>query len=192
MRHLFALFLLMCFSHSAFAADTKASVNPQVTIETTQGNIVLELYPQKAPKTVANFLQYAESGFYKDTIFHRVINGFMIQGGGMTADMQEKPTKEPIINEAANGLNNDTGTIAMARTMDPDSATAQFFINLVNNHGLNYRGDTPEAIGYCVFGRVLTGMDVVREIAVVESGNVGPHANVPKTPIIIKQVKINK
>lgn len=192
MRHFFTFFMLVFFSHATFAAESKATVNPQVTIETTHGNIVLELYPQKAPKTVANFLQYAESGFYKDTIFHRVMNGFMIQGGGMTADMQEKPTKDPIKNEAANGLTNDVGTIAMARTMDPDSATAQFFINLVNNHGLNYRDDTPEAIGYCVFGRVLTGMDVVREIAVVETGNAGPHANVPKTPILIKQISIKK
>lgn len=190
MRHLFALLMLVFFSHSALAADAKT--NPQVTFETTHGNIVIELYPQKAPKTVANFLQYAESGFYKDTIFHRVINGFMIQGGGFTADMQEKPTNAPIKNEAANGLTNDKGTIAMARTSDPDSATAQFFINLVNNHALNYRGDSPEEIGYCVFGRVLTGMDVVREIAIVNTGNVGPHGNVPKSPILIKQVKIVK
>ncbi len=192
MRQFFTILMLALFTQTAFAADSKASVNPQVIIETNQGNIVLELYPQKAPKTVANFLQYAESGFYKDTIFHRVINGFMIQGGGFTADMQEKPTRAPIKNEAANGLTNDTGTIAMARTMDPDSASSQFFINLVNNHSLNYRGDSPEAIGYCVFGRVLTGMDVVREIAIANTGNVGPYGNVPTTPIIIKQIKVNK
>ena len=192
MRHIFAVFMLVLFGSSTFAAESKASNNPQVTIETSQGNIVLELYPQKAPKTVANFLQYAESGFYKDTIFHRVINGFMIQGGGFTADMQEKATRDPIKNEAANGLNNDTGTIAMARTSDPDSATAQFFINLANNHALNYRGDSAEEIGYCVFGRVLTGMEVVREIATVNTGNVGPYGNVPKTPIIIKQISIKK
>ena len=192
MRHIFAVFMLVLFSGSAFAAESKTSNNPQVTIETSQGNIVLELYLQKAPKTVANFLQYAESGFYKDTIFHRVINGFMIQGGGFTTDMQEKSTRDPIKNEAANGLNNDTGTIAMARTSDPDSATAQFFINLANNHALNYRGDSAEEIGYCVFGRVLTGMEVVREIATVNTGNVGPYGNVPKTPIIIKQISIKK
>ncbi|MGB2832504.1 MAG: peptidylprolyl isomerase [Methylotenera sp.] len=192
MRHIFAVFMLVLFSGSAFAAESKTSNNPQITIETSQGNIVLELYLQKAPKTVANFLQYAESGFYKDTIFHRVINGFMIQGGGFTTDMQEKATRDPIKNEAANGLNNDTGTIAMARTSDPDSAAAQFFINLANNHALNYRGDSAEEIGYCVFGRVLTGMEVVREIATVNTGNVGPYGNVPKTPIIIKQISIKK
>lgn len=187
-----AIFMLVLFSVTASAADAKTTSNPQVLIETNHGNIVLELYPQKAPKTVANFLQYVESGFYKDTIFHRVINGFMIQGGGFTADMQEKATLAPIKNEAGNGLTNDTGTIAMARTSDPDSASSQFFINLVNNHALNYRGDSPEEIGYCVFGRVLTGMDVVREIAVVNNGNVGPYGNVPTTPVIIKQIKLNK
>ncbi len=192
MRHIFVFLCSLLFTSAAFAADAKASGNPQVTFETNHGNIVLELYPQKAPKTVANFLQYVESGFYTDTIFHRVINGFMIQGGGFTANMQEKITRDPIKNEAANGLGNDVGTISMARTSDPDSATAQFFINLVNNQMLNYRGDSPDEIGYCVFGRVITGMDVVREIANVSTGNAGPHGNVPQAPIVIKSIKLSK
>ncbi|MGB4810967.1 MAG: peptidylprolyl isomerase [Methylophilaceae bacterium] len=192
MRHIFAIFMLTIFSVQALAAESKAVQNPQVRIETNHGNILLELYPQKAPETVTNFLQYVKSGFYNDTIFHRVINGFMIQGGGFTTDMQEKATQAPIKNEAANGLNNDMGTIAMARTGDPDSATAQFFINLVNNHALNYRGDNPEEIGYCVFGRVLTGMEVVREIATANTGNVGPFGNVPASPVIIKKITLNQ
>ncbi|NOT15994.1 MAG: peptidyl-prolyl cis-trans isomerase [Methylotenera sp.] len=186
MRKFFFSIALMLCSVSVFAA------NPQVLFETNQGNFVIELYPDKAPKTVANFMQYVKSDFYKETIFHRVINGFMIQGGGFTAEMQEKPTLPPIKNEAANGLTNDVGTIAMARTADPHSATAQFFINLMNNHALNYQSDADELIGYCVFGRVLTGMEVVREIAIVPTGNYGYHYNVPKTPIIIKQVNIKE
>ena len=178
---------LLCLS----LVSTKAlSANPQVLIETSLGNIVVELYPEKAPKTVANFLNYVNSGFYKDTIFHRVMNHFMIQGGGFKADMSEKPTSEPIINEAANGLTNEVGTIAMARTSDPDSATAQFFINLENNVALNYQGPEPDLIGYCVFGRVLKGMDVVREIGITPTINVGPFYNVPKTAIVIHQVKL--
>jgi peptidyl-prolyl cis-trans isomerase A (cyclophilin A) len=136
-------------------------------------------------------MKYVDSGFYKDTIFHRVINRFMIQGGGFNADMSEKQTLAPIVNEAANGLLNEPGTLAMARTSDPDSATAQFFINLENNVPLNYRGPEPESIGYCVFGRVLQGMDVVREIGVTETMNVGPYQNVPRTAILIHQIKLN-
>src|SRR6478609_3582122 len=161
MQKIYKILALVLFSigvqNTAFAA------NPQVTFETNRGNFVVELYPEKAPKTVANFLAYVNSGFYKDTIFHRVINRFMIQGGGFTANMKEKDTREPITNEANNGLLNEPGTLAMARTQDPDSATAQFFINLENNQFLNYQGPEPDLIGYCVFGRVLKGMDVVRE-----------------------------
>lgn len=165
--------------------------NPQVVFETNRGNFIVELYPEKAPKTVANFMQYVKTGFYKETIFHRVINHFMIQGGGFNADMSEKQTLSPIINEAANGLNNEPGTIAMARTSDPDSATAQFFINLENNIPLNYQGSDPELIGYCVFGRVLKGMDVIREIGASSTMNMGQHYDVPKTTVLIHQVKLN-
>jgi len=186
MRQLYALILMTLLSTQALAA------NPQVVIDTNRGTIVLELYPEKAPKTVANFMQYVNSGFYNGTIFHRVINRFMIQGGGFTPDMAEKETRAPIINEAGNGLKNDIGTIAMARTNDPDSATAQFFINLENNQFLNYQSPDPELIGYCVFGRVLKGMDVVREIAASPTGNVGPYSDVPKAKVLINDIKASK
>lgn len=186
MRYFYALITMLLLSNSALAA------NPQVVVDTNRGSFVIELYPEKAPKTVANFMQYANSGFYNGTIFHRVINRFMIQGGGFTPAMQEKDTLAPIVNEAGNGLNNDVGTIAMARTSDPDSATSQFFINLENNQFLNYQGDDPQLIGYCVFGRVLKGMDVVRQIAAMPTGNVGPHSDVPRTPILINAVTVNK
>lgn len=168
------------------------AANPQVTFETNHGNFIVELYPEKAPKTVANFIEYANSGFYKGTIFHRVISRFMIQGGGFTANMVEKPTKAPIINEADNGLTNEVGTLAMARTSDPDSATSQFFINLENNQFLNYQSPAPELIGYCVFGRVLIGMDVVREIASSPTGFIGGMGDVPKSAIVIENVKISQ
>ena len=167
------------------------AANPLVTIETNRGDIVVELYPEKAPKTVANFMQYVDSGYYKETIFHRVINRFMIQGGGFTADMTEKPSLGPIVNEAANGLKNEPGTLAMARTSDPDSATSQFFINLENNVPLNYQGNDPELIGYCVFGRVLKGMDVVRDIGASPTMNVGPYYDVPKSTVRILAIKRN-
>ncbi len=149
-------FLLAAFLASSLCLSAPLwAANPLVTVETNRGDFVVELYPEKAPKTVANFMQYVDSGYYKETIFHRVINRFMIQGGGFNADMTEKPSLAPIINEAANGLKNEPGTLAMARTSDPDSATSQFFINLENNVPLNYQGNDPELIGYCVFGRVL-------------------------------------
>jgi peptidyl-prolyl cis-trans isomerase A (cyclophilin A) len=175
-----------------FASSSLFAANPQVVFETNRGEFVIELYQDKAPKTVENFLKYVNSGFYKDTTFHRVIRRFMIQGGGFTADMIEKQTLAPIINEAANGLANDIGTIAMARTSDPNSATSQFFINLENNQFLNYRGPEPELIGYCVFGRVLKGMDVVREIGISPTGFVAGYSDVPQAPIIIKNVKLVK
>jgi cyclophilin family peptidyl-prolyl cis-trans isomerase len=162
----------------------------RLDIETSQGNITIELYPEKAPKTVANFLQYVKDGFYENTIFHRVINHFMIQGGGFERDLTEKPTRAPIANEADNGLLNETGTIAMARTMDPDSATAQFFINLIDNPFLNFVSPDPEQIGYCVFGKVISGMDVVQKIGISPTGNVGRFTDVPIKPIIIKSVKL--
>ncbi|MDP1766061.1 MAG: peptidylprolyl isomerase [Methylotenera sp.] len=190
MRKLYAFLMLAVFSVFSLVSSPVVAANPQVVFETSHGDFIVELYPEKAPKTVANFLQYVKSGFYKDTIFHRVIDRFMIQGGGFNADMTEKQTRAPVVNEAANGLLNEPGTLAMARTSDPGSATAQFFINLENNVPLNFRGPDPESIGYCVFGRVLKGMDVVREIAVTPTINVGPYYNVPKSTILIHQVKL--
>ena len=193
MQNLFKnIFSIATFCLCLFASTSLFAANPQVVFETNRGEFVIELYQDKAPKTVENFLKYVNSGFYKDTIFHRVIRRFMIQGGGFTADMIEKQTNPPIINEAANGLANDIGTIAMARTSDPNSATSQFFINLENNQFLNYRGPEPELIGYCVFGRVLKGMDVVREIGISPTGFVAGYSDVPQAPIIIQNVKLVK
>ncbi|HTP94474.1 MAG TPA: peptidylprolyl isomerase [Burkholderiales bacterium] len=160
--------------------------NPQVEMKTSLGTITIELYPDKAPKTVENFLQYVKDGFYKGTIFHRVIPGFMVQGGGFTPDLQQKPTRAPIPIESKNGLKNEVATIAMARTSDPNSATAQFFINVVDNDMLNY--PKPDGNGYAVFGRVVKGMDVVNKIVAVPTGNAGPHQNVPQKPIVIESV----
>ena len=182
MRRLFTLAFVLIFSLAAHAA------NPQVEVNTSQGNLTIELYADKAPKTVENFLQYVKDGFFNGTVFHRVIPGFMIQGGGMTSDMKEKATRAPIPNEAKNGLKNDAGTIAMARTSDPHSAGAQFFINLVNNNGLNY--PSPDGWGYAVFGKVVQGFDVAEKIAKVATGNAGPHRNVPTTPVVIESIKL--
>jgi len=159
-----------------------------VLMETSMGLITIELYPDKAPETVANFLKYVDEGFYEGTIFHRVIDNFMIQGGGMNVTMKEKPTHAPVVNEADNGLENLTGTLAMARTMDPHSATAQFFINVNDNHFLNHKGKTPEGWGYCVFGKVVDGMDVVNKIKKVRTGRTGFHDDVPKDPVTINSV----
>lgn len=161
-----------------------------VQFDTTHGAIVIELNAEKAPVTVANFIDYVESGHYDGTIFHRVIDGFMIQGGGMDADMNEKRTGTPIKNEADNGLKNDIGTIAMARTQDPHSATAQFFINIKNNDFLNYSSPTPQGWGYAVFGKVTDGMDVVNQIKGVATGRYGYHSDVPSTPIVINSAKV--
>lgn len=185
MPKLYTLVLLAFLSSISFVSQSAFAANPQVLFETNRGNFVVELYPEKAPKTVANFMQYVNSGFYKDTIFHRVISNFMIQGGGLTANMVEKETRPPIVNEADNGLLNDVGTLAMARTSDPNSATAQFFINLVNNQFLNYQSPAPDLIGYCVFGRVLKGMDVVRDIGASPTSS-----DVPRSAIVIHQIKI--
>jgi peptidyl-prolyl cis-trans isomerase B (cyclophilin B) len=154
------------------------------------GDIVLELDADSAPKTVANFLEYVNNGHYDGTIFHRVIDGFMIQGGGMTADMQEKSTGQPIENEADNGLKNDAYTIAMARTMDPHSATAQFFINVKNNDFLNHTAKTPNGWGYAVFGKVSQGQGVVNKIKGVGTGRSGMHDDVPKEPIEIIKARV--
>lgn len=163
---------------------------PYVELETSMGNIVIELNQEKAPKTVANFIDYVKSGQYDGTIFHRVINGFMIQGGGMDANMKEKPTKAPIQNEADNGLKNDVGTIAMARTSDPHSASSQFFINVKNNDFLNHSGKNPQGWGYAVFGKVTEGMDIVKKIEGVPTGRYGMHADVPSTPVVIIHAKV--
>jgi len=163
---------------------------PYVELETTMGNIVIELNQEKAPYTVANFLEYVKSGHYDGTIFHRVIDGFMIQGGGMDANMTEKSTNAPIQNEADNGLKNEVGTIAMARTSDPHSATAQFFINVKDNSFLNFSGKNPQGWGYAVFGKVTEGMDIVNKIKGVPTGKYGFHADVPTTPVVITHAKV--
>ena len=184
------LALALCFGASLLPVQSHAAAPlPKVKIETSMGDIVVELNPAKAPKTVSNFLYYVKSGFYNNTIFHRVINGFMIQGGGHTADMQEKAnSRKPVVNEAGNGLKNDAYTIAMARTNDPDSATAQFFINVANNDFLNHKNETPSGYGYAVFGKVIQGQDVVDRIKSVSTGSYGPYQDVPKTPVIIKSI----
>lgn len=166
------------------------ALNPSVEFETSQGNFTVELYPEKAPKTVANFLQYVKDGFYENTIFHRVISRFMIQGGGFERDLTEKNTREPIANESNNGLLNEPGTIAMARTMDPNSATAQFFVNLADNQFLNYTSPDPEQIGYCVFGKVTSGFEVVQKIGLSPTTSMGRNADVPIKSITIKSVKL--
>jgi peptidyl-prolyl cis-trans isomerase B (cyclophilin B) len=159
----------------------------QVKLTTNFGDITLELFEDKAPKTVANFVSYVEDGFYDNTIFHRVINGFMIQGGGFTADMEQKDTKATIENEANNGVANEAGTIAMARTQDPHSATAQFFINVSNNTFLNHTSESVNGWGYCAFGKVVEGMDVVDKIKAVQTGNNGFHQDVPVESVVIEK-----
>lgn len=161
-----------------------------VKLETNKGAITIELNAEKAPKTVENFLNYVKSGHYDGTIFHRVIDGFMIQGGGMDEQMNEKATNPPVENEADNGLSNDIGTIAMARTQDPHSATGQFFINVANNGFLNHTGKNPMGWGYAVFGKVTDGMDVVETIKGVATGNHGFHQDVPKEAIVITAATI--
>lgn len=165
--------------------------HPQVTLHTNYGNIVLELDAEKAPKSTANFLHYVRDGHYNGTIFHRVINGFMIQGGGFDAQMQQKPTQAPIENEADNGLKNKRGTIAMARTSDPHSATAQFFINVADNDFLDFTAKTPQGWGYAVFGKVVQGMDVVDKIKEVPTHNQGFHQNVPVKPVLIESADVD-
>jgi cyclophilin family peptidyl-prolyl cis-trans isomerase len=174
----------------AFSSCNAQAQNPQVEMRTSMGVIVLELQPDNAPETVKNFLQYVKEGFYNGTIFHRVIGDFMIQGGGFTADLQQKKTRDPIKHEGGNGLRNQVGTIAMARTADPNSATSQFFINVVDNQMLDFRGPGPQEIGYCVFGRVIKGLDVVNKIRSVETAPRGPHQTVPVQTITIEKVTV--
>ncbi|WP_298598011.1 peptidylprolyl isomerase [Zoogloea sp.] len=161
-----------------------------VKLTTNHGDIVIELDAEKAPETVKNFLAYVEAGHYDNTIFHRVINGFMIQGGGMEPGMKQKGTNAPIKNEANNGLKNEAGTIAMARTQDPHSATAQFFINVADNDFLNFKAENVQGWGYCVFGRVSEGMDVVNKIKGVKTGTSGFHQDVPKEDVVIQRAEV--
>lgn len=183
--------VLLITGNADAAAKTPKAKNPVVLMETTLGAVRIELYPDKAPLSVKNFLDYVESGFYNGTIFHRVIPGFMAQGGGFTTDRKQKETRAPIKNEAANGLKNDRGTIAMARTGNPDSATAQFFINVVNNDNLNR--PNPDGHGYAVFGTVVEGMDVVDKIVTTPTQRLNMvFANLPATPVVITSVKVVK
>ena len=181
-KTLFVLIAFLLASFSLWAA------NPEIELKTNMGTMTIELYPDKAPETVKNFLQYVRDGFYNGTVFHRVIDGFMIQGGGFTADLTHKPGRGPIRNEAGNGLKNEAGTIAMARTSDPHSATSQFFINMNNNDFLNYPGR--DGYGYAVFGKVIKGMDVADRIAKVKTAPRPPHQNVPVKPVILESVRL--
>ncbi len=183
--YLLFVFMIILMTTSNVQAETTT-----VKMETSQGTIILELDGANAPNTVANFITYAKEGFYDGTIFHRVISNFMIQGGGFTADMSQKTTHEPIRNEANNGLKNDTGTIAMARTSDPHSATAQFFINVKDNDFLNFSSETSQGWGYAVFGKVTEGMDVVDTIKNVATTSNGPYQDVPAETITIDNVTI--
>ncbi len=184
LRSIVAVLALLVSIHAGAA-------NPQVEMKTSLGTLVLELYPDKAPLTVESFLQYVKAGHYDGTLFHRVIPGFMIQGGGFGPDFKQKSTRNPVKNEAANGLKNATGTISMARTSDPHSATAQFFINVADNVSLDFRFPTQEGYGYTVFGKVVKGMDVVQRIVQVPTGpGPAPHANVPVKPVVIEHARL--
>lgn len=188
---LLLFFLLgMLLSATARAADAKKSVDPMVKLETNMGDIVLKLDARKAPNTVANFIQYVKSGHYDGTIFHRVIKDFMIQGGGMTPELKEKTTQAPIRNEANNGLRNKKYTIAMARTNQPHSASAQFFINTKDNDFLDFKSETPEGWGYAVFGKVISGFDTVDKIESVLTGRRGMYDDVPQSPVVVKKAII--
>jgi peptidyl-prolyl cis-trans isomerase B (cyclophilin B) len=186
---LFAVVGAACAETTA-APEAPMPDQPRVQLQTSHGTIVLELDTAKAPKTVESFVGYVRDGFFDGTIFHRVIPGFMIQGGGFTPDMRQKETGPPVENEADNGLKNSRGTIAMARTGDPHSATAQFFVNLVDNQPLDHTGKTRNGWGYTVFGRVVEGMDVVDRIAGVPTANAGPHQNVPREPVVIESARL--
>jgi cyclophilin family peptidyl-prolyl cis-trans isomerase len=180
---------LVLFTLAVMLAAPARAANPQVMFETSKGTIVIELDQAKAPVTVSNFLGYVKSGSYDGTIFHRVIPNFMIQGGGFTGNMQQKPTGEAIVNESANGLLNKRGTVAMARTSDPNSATAQFFINLQDNSFLD-KAKAQDGYGYCVFGKVVKGMSVVDAVAGVKTGNVGGFQDVPLQEVVIKKATV--
>lgn len=189
MKNLFSALLLLCSSLS-FAATQSSSTHPQVILHTNQGDITIELYEDKAPVSVANFLQYAESGFYNNTIFHRVVKRFVIQGGGFDTKLKEKPNGKPIVNESGNGLHNDRWTVAMARTMDPNSATSQFYINMRMNGSLDSKYGKP---GYAVFGKVIDGFHVVQDINRQPIRNAGGAlAEMPVNMMFIKSVTVNK
>lgn len=198
MKHAVSLFRRASLAAAGFAfaalsltsSVVLAQAAPKVKFVTSEGEFIVEVYPDKAPKTAENFLQYVRDKHYDGTIFHRVIDGFMIQGGGMVPDMREKTTRAPISLEATNGLKNDRGTIAMARTGNPNSATAQFFINVKDNANLN--APSPDGYGYAVFGKVISGMETVDKIRVTATGNKGPYQNVPVTPIVINSATLAK
>lgn len=194
MTRIASIALLFVFATNVGLAAEKKSkpTHPLVRMTTNLGVIELELYPAKAPKTVKNFLHYVNSGFYNGTIFHRVISGFMVQGGGFEPGMRLKPTALPIDNEADNGLTNVSGSIAMARTGNPHSATAQFFINTADNTALNHTGKTPQGWGYAVFGKVTLGMDVVKAIEATPTGQSGPFADVPVNDVVITRMEVVK
>lgn len=185
------IFAVCLFGAAALALSWAQApgTNPKVLLSTTMGDILIELHADKAPVTVKNFLGYVDDKFYDGTIFHRVIPGFMIQGGGHLPDMSEKPGRKPIKNEAANRLPNSRGTLAMARATEVHSATSQFFVNLVDNDALNHRNTTPEGYGYCVFGKVVSGMDVVDAIAAVKTGTRRGHQDVPREPVVITSAR---
>jgi peptidyl-prolyl cis-trans isomerase B (cyclophilin B) len=191
MRPIILIMMFFLTTSLSFATETKMSdTQPKVKLQTTLGVIIIQLDAEKAPLSTKNFLTYVKEGFYDGTIFHRVIPGFMAQGGGFTTDFEQKPVHDPIKNEADNGLKNTRGTLAMARTPDPDSATAQFFINYQDNTFLDYKSSTPSGWGYAVFGEVIEGMDVVDAMTKTPTGNRGGHQDVPKTDIIIEKAEI--
>jgi peptidyl-prolyl cis-trans isomerase B (cyclophilin B) len=185
-----AILIVTFILGAGVSARAEKRSNPLVKLETSMGDITIELYPDKAPATVANFLEYVKDGFYNGTIFHRVIPTFMIQGGGFDANMKQKPTRAPIKNEADNGLTNDKYTVAMARTNIPDSATAQFFINAADNKFLNHTAKTPQGWGYAVFGKVVKGQDVVDKIKAVPTSTQGMYQDVPETPVVINKAVV--
>jgi peptidyl-prolyl cis-trans isomerase B (cyclophilin B) len=189
MKLTFANALIVIGAMVFTGAEDVAAENPKVLLDTSKGEVVIELYPDKAPDTVKNFLNYVDTKFFDGTIFHRVIPNFMIQGGGFTDDMKQKPTQAPIKNEADTGIKNDRGTIAMARTGDPHSATGQFFINTVDNDFLNHKNKTPQGWGYAAFGKVIKGMETVDAISAVKTSNRGSYQDVPVEAVVIKSAK---
>ena len=190
MKNIFKYLFLITIIFTNKGVNAEMATNTIITIKTTLGDIKLELFDDKAPKTSENFKEYIKSGFFSNTIFHRVISDFMIQGGGFTDEMQQKDTLSPIENEANNMLSNQRGTIAMARTNDPHSASSQFFINLKDNTFLDFKSETIQGWGYCVFGKVLEGLETIDKIALVPTGSYGPYQDVPNEPIIINEIII--
>ena len=188
MKQTLTCVLLLLPLLAAFTASAQTSTNPSVVVKTSMGSFTIELYPEKAPETVKNFLLYVDEGFYPGTVFHRVIDGFMVQGGGLDKEMTKKATRAPIVNEAGNKLKNVVGTVAMARTGEPNSATAQFFVNVKDNSFLDYRDSSRDGIGYCVFGKVVEGMEVVEKIRSVPTGVKNGMRDVPTTPVVIESI----